>query len=46
MLGAGTPMVRRIVLLIVVAAILALMMAFGLSDLSGVEYAGGGEWSG
>jgi len=39
-------MVRRIVLLIVVAAILALMMAFGLSHLSGAELAGGDMWSG
>ena len=46
MLGAGISTGRRIVLLIVVAAILALMMAFGLSDLSGVEYAGGDIWSG
>jgi hypothetical protein len=46
MQGAGTTMGRRIVLLIVVAAILALMIAFGLSHLSGVELAGGGQFSG
>jgi hypothetical protein len=46
MLGAVTPMARRIVLLIVVAAILALMIAFGLSHLSGAELAGGGLFSG
>jgi hypothetical protein len=46
MQGAGTTMGRRIVLLIVVAAILTLIMAFGLSGLSGAELAGGGQWSG
>jgi hypothetical protein len=46
MQGAGTTIGRRIVLLIVVAAILTLMMAFGLSHLSGAELAGGENWSG
>ena len=46
MLGAGTTIGRRIVLLIVVAAILTLMMAFGLSHLSGAEIAGGDYWNG
>ena len=46
MQGAGTTMGRRIVLLIVVAAILTLIMAFGLSGLSGAELAGGDYWSG
>jgi hypothetical protein len=46
MQGAGTTIGRRIVLLIVVAAILTLIMAFGLSGLSGAELAGGDYWSG
>jgi hypothetical protein len=46
MQGAGTTIGRRIVLLIVVAAILTLIMAFGLSGLSGAEIAGGDVWSG
>jgi hypothetical protein len=46
MQGAGTTIGRRIVLLIVGAAILTLMMAFGLSHLSGAEIAGGEVWSG
>ena len=46
MQGLGTPMGRRIVLLVIMAAILTLIMAFGLSHLSGAELAGGGQFSG